>query len=183
MFRKDNRGVSLVELVIIMGILAVLAGVSVSMMGLLPRQRARSCSEDLEKVLESTRTTAMSFYGGYVTIEVDDSNQVYATVVTKKWLNGVESEVVGEKTKLGGRPVTLTYVLSDAATEYTLNSGDTITVSFNRASGSFEKASVRVSGTTKDDAYLATMKVSAGSTQYLLTLTRLTGAVTRQKLN
>ena len=75
---KDNRGLSLVELIVVMAIMAVMVGGSVLSISMLTGARARQAAKNMEAQLNDIKTGAMSRAGEYMVvryIEVTNANK------------------------------------------------------------------------------------------------------------
>lgn len=163
----NNRGFTLVELIAVLSIMAVLTGVGVSMMGLIPRTQVNSCSEKIVTAIEKSRTNALSFKNSEVEL-YSDSDGVYINNYVYKGNNPATVET----TKVGDAGVSIYYTL-DNGEELEL-AGDKLMLGFNRSSGAFVYSKLNGTDQTK---YCTLIIIRKGTTTRKLVLTQLTGKV------
>lgn len=152
--KLENKGFSLVELIIVVAIIVVLGGVAFTGMSLLTSRPVDECAKKIQIALEGSRNTTMGKYSGYLEFTAD-SNGVYV----KEYINGVAN---GDKIRIGQSGVSV-----DVSTPATSTSfGATpYTVEFDRADGSL-----------KTDGPIS-FTVSNGSRTIIVTVDKLTGRV------
>ncbi len=161
--RTDNRGISLVELIIVMAIMAVIVGFTGYGLGLVSNKPVDECAKRIEMALNRSRTTVMGkkdawleFYlvDGRITmkeviIEADDSRRASDPVT-------IGADNVGMRLTYSGGSVEL-----DATTRY---------VGFRRDSGSLESK--------EGDHVYITIEIYKGGRTRTITINELTGKVT-----
>lgn len=76
-FLKDNRGVSLVELLIIMAIMVVLASGTAFSINMVVNREANRCAENMKISLEKHRTAVMGKKNGRIAFFTDDAGNIY----------------------------------------------------------------------------------------------------------
>ena len=64
--KKDNRGYSLVELIIVVAIIAVVATTAVLSIGLIFSANAKTCANDIMSAISECKITTMSYGRGNV---------------------------------------------------------------------------------------------------------------------
>lgn len=161
-WKLNNRGISLVELIVVIAITAVLAGGGITMMGLVPRMQVNGCVQDFAGVMSQVKTNTMSFQNVKVELYQDDSG-VYMQVY--KGSEAEEPVMIGEKgvcvkAQIGGL-------------EEDLN-GKRLELSFDRSSGALNEVQV-VGGSMHGECTSITFY--KGSTERVATLTTLTGKI------
>lgn len=165
MVKIDNKGLSLVELLIVVAIIAVLGGVALTGMSLLTSRPVDECAKKIQIALEGSRNTTMGKYSGYLEFTMD-TNGVYV----QEYINGSAN---GDKIKIGQSGVSVmvnSAIMGDASTTYTSSLSSTpLKVEFNRADGSLK--------TQSGMGYVTSFKVSSGSRVIIVTVDRLTGRV------
>lgn len=95
--KKDNRGVSLIELVVVLAIMAVMmtsVGISISV---LSRRSVDKCAERLKQALQSNRNATMGRYDSRLEIYIEDG-KLYVREYTKR---------DASSTYVGGTPIEL----------------------------------------------------------------------------
>lgn len=171
---KQNKGVSLVELIIVIGIMAVLTGVVVLSLDVIPKSRVKACSQKIVSKMEGTRTDALSFYNAEVKIYCT-SDGVYADTILYK--DASTASTVTEK--IGNAGVSVAFLTNESGAAYvTLQTGDYLIFSFSRSSGSFKYLKGTVGGSSvAASVYCKDLKVSSGSIAREVELVPLTGKV------
>jgi len=156
MVKIDNKGLSLVELLIVVAILAVLGGVALTGMSLLTSRPVDECAKKIQIALEGSRNTTMGKYSGYVEFTAD-SNGVFV----QEYINGVAN---GDKIRIGQSGVSVT-----AATTTDSKTFDSTAyrVEFKRADGSLKAPT---------DGPIS-FTVTNGSRTIIVTVDKMTGRV------
>ena len=160
-WKLNNRGISLVELIVVIAITAVLAGGGITMMGLVPRMQVNGCVQDFAGNMSEVKTKTMSFKNVRVELYQD------ATGVYMQAYKGSEAEtpvMIGEqgvcvKAEIGGSSVDL--------------NGKRLELSFDRSSGALNEVQV-VGGMHGECTSITFYK---GSTERVATFTTLTGKI------
>lgn len=163
MLRSDNRGVSLVEVLVVVAIMAVLGGVGIMGVNAMSGKPAQKCSQQIIHSLERHRTATM----GKVSAQYVISRESNGKIVAKEYLSNEET--------LSGDPANV-YELGDKKTKVTYECEGTIkdidsaplTLQFNRSNGAFKKV---------DGVYCTKIIVQRGGRTYNITLVPLTGKV------
>lgn len=131
--RLDNQGLSLVEMIIVVAIIAVVTGVFSMGYSLISTKQVDQCARKIQIALESSRTTTMGKLSADLSFYTWDGK----IVVNKNIYNsaGIDTTVV----ELGGKDIKVQYVVTDgaASTTYDLSSS-ALVVEFDRASGSLK---------------------------------------------
>ena len=152
--KLENKGFSLVELIIVVAIIVVLGGVAFTGMSLLTSRPVDECAKKIQIALEGSRNTTMGKYSGYLEFTAD-SNGVYV----KEYINGVAN---GDKIRIGQSGVTVGVSAPSTSTSF---SSTPYKVEFDRADGSLET-----------DGPIS-FTVSNGSRTIIVTVDKLTGRV------
>lgn len=167
----NNRGVSLVELVVIIAIMAVLSTGLISMIGLLNGRAARECAQDTLSSLSKVRVLTLSKSTGapesglsadadvYLEIRPDDAGRILILQVNKNR----DGETIVDQISVSAPNVDIRAVVGGSEVNLT---GATIKIAYDRATGAFLKYS--------DDAYMTSITFEQGKT-YTIKLTPATG--------
>ena len=158
--KKNNKGFSLVELIIIIAIMAVVGVSVVSYIGMLGRSEARKCAKELSTSLSQTKVCAMSRSSASMNVYADD------TGVYVKSVEGSSSRTE----KIGNKSVKVSYLTVRGGSAYVpvgTTEASGLTIQFDRASGACKKLS------TGDYCY--GFKITSGQTTYIVEIEPLTG--------
>lgn len=162
----DNRGISLVEIIIVLAIMTVAGGAMLIGIGMISGKPAQKCSQKIVYSLERHRTTAMG--------KVDTEYKLYVGADGAIWLD----EKVWEKNAppaapdrtssipIGEKSVTVTYVCGSATQDL---ASAPLTLKFRRGSGGFQPQA--------GGDYCTEIKVSKAGKDYTIELVPLTGKV------
>ena len=174
---REQKGFSLIELIVVIAILGVVAFGTFSMLGLLNGKYAKEAATKMQSAMAQSKVDALgkskgpSAYDVYVRLYIKDGDIYVDSVV------GSHTET----TKVGSGKVTVTAEKGTLGT----NGGDTvelsslgtdgIVIAFNRADGSFNP----VQGTT--DTYWKKILFSQGSHIYQIEMVPRTGKFSMTK--
>lgn len=165
--QTDNRGLSLVELIVVMAIVGILAGVLIMGVGMISGKPAEQCARQIKATMEHCRTMTM----GKGKVEGDiylkfeqDSEGVWVT-----FSQGGSSE----KSKVGSGDVIVTYKFAGDSEFKNLKGNGPLEIKFDRSSGGLLQSDKPGGGT----GYCTEFKISRGSTVRTLKIARLTGKI------
>ena len=162
----NNGGYSLVELIIVVAIMAVLIGTVFYSISMIFGANAKTCANNIQRAIAECKVTTMGKKEAYMELYRDAEGNVYTKLYVYEQAGAAPVE--GEPQKMGNSRVYVGYTrpgeTPDAATE--LNNGDSVTIQFDRSSGSFDK-------TAHDNC--AQIIVRGGSKNYAIEMTQLTG--------
>lgn len=133
MKEHNNKGFSLIELVITIAIMAVVVGASVSIYSWIKSHRMQSFAENTNDVIGSLRSDTLSKDGAYELVIKKSGDNFVAEVS-----NGTKSET----TTLGSAKYSSSLYGTVSSTKYTVEDGHEIHISFNRVDGSFNKMDI-----------------------------------------
>lgn len=172
--RKNNKGYSLVELIVVIVIMALLVGTAFLSISIIFGASAKACSNDIKEALAECKVTAMGKSEAKVEIYKDAAdNSIYVIQWIKQgddWVakktdeagNAIPEEVGNSRVYVGYKP-------KDGA-ETELTAGSSLQICYDRGNGAFSDKS--------DGCILCEeIYVRGGSRSYVLTLTELTGKV------
>lgn len=164
--KRDNRGLSLVEMIIVIAILAVVSGILVLGIGTAISKPAEECARKIQQSLEGARVYTMGKQRLSLKFYVDDG-----CVYVQETATSPDGSVkVKNPVKIGARGVKVTYRLEGGAGDTDL-AATPLTLSFDRATGGF-------STTECSPGFSNEIKVEKGSKVMTVTLYSLTGKVT-----
>lgn len=164
--KRDNRGLSLIEVVIVITILAVLGSLMTLGVGAAVSKPADECANKIVSSLNNGRITTMGKQS--ITLEYYvDNERVY---LKKSIVAKAGQTPYVEVTQIGGRGVVVEYKLVGEAT-YTNLDGNDMILTFKRSSGGFNQEH-------NSGEYVEEIKVSKGNKVRIIKLQYLTGKVT-----
>lgn len=180
MKKKDNRGLSMVELLVTVAIMAILSSFFVISMGIIPRTAARSCADGLKTSIGQTRILTMG-KKETVFVLIHDADGKYYT--QEKVDNGLGTLVDRDKEFCGKSSVKVSYHLessgvdpwSDLGNFVELAKGSSMTLIFDRSNGSLKQGGAPGAATLCD-----AILVEGGGIQRKIRIYVATGKVTME---
>lgn len=163
--KKDNRGISLVEIIIVIAIMTVVGGAMFYGVGMISGKPAQKCAQKIVFSLDRHRTTAMGKMDSSYTLRVDGDQ-----IVLDEYIKTSATESSNTTVPVGSSGVTVKYTCG--GTEKDLAS-ESLVLGFERGSGAFRKQA--------DGTYCTEIKVSKAGTEYIIDLVPLTGKVSIRK--
>ena len=170
--KRNNSGMSLVEVIIVVAILSIVAGGITLGIGFITRKPADECANKLRAALQSNRTTTM----GKLSAELEifgNSDGVWVVEI----VDGTEKN----PTRIGSSGVNVEVKVSDGSS-YILDTGTPVQgsplpstplkLSFNRSTGAFNPL--------PGGGYCTEIVISKGSLEKTLKLYYLTGKIELQ---
>lgn len=137
--KRDNRGWTLVEIIIVVAIISIILGISGYGLNLINGKPAEKCARKIVSILQDSRTVAQGKY--QVTCQISENVSTGEIVMTRTICNShadflagtvtVDTEVIGE------RDVTVEYTLDDGTgISYSVNTTPLV-LTYERATGGF----------------------------------------------
>lgn len=164
LIRKDNRGISLVEVMVVVAIIVVLGAVGIWGVNAISGKPAEQCAQQIIYSLERHRTSAMGKVNAKYVLYVDGSGKI---MVDEYLTNNAAFGAPIRKIEVGATRNVVTYTTSTGAT-YDLESNP-LTLRFDRGSGSFQKLA--------DGSYCQSISIKRGGREYTVAFVPLTGKV------
>lgn len=165
---KNNRGFSLIEMIIVIAILAVVGAVGLGFMTIQSNAKLNECANKISSSISKVRIDAMSKSKNemqyYITIGKDsvaDGGNFYLI----KHMDGTDvKEIIGSKDFI------ITYTAEDGSVENVVT-GSNLVIKFERMTGGLK-------ATFPGNKYIKEIKVSNGTRDKKLAIISLTGKVT-----
>lgn len=166
---KNNKGFSLVEMLVVIAIMAILASVSVSAMGYLMRGDIKKAAKTLYSEIASNRTYAMAKQGDWL-FSVDNSSGVFVLSSMNTTSGGT---ITYSEETLSNRVSSIEVMIYSAdgsvISDYTaLN-----TISFKKSTGAVNE----INGASVNYGGFADIKISISTSGMVLRLYFLTGKI------
>ena len=159
----DNRGYSLIELVIVLAIIAVLMGTVFYSIILVFSANAKSCANNIQRSIGDCKVTTMGKADANMELFRESDGTVYTQMHVTESDGTVTDE---ERQKVGTNKVYVGYE-ADGDTKTSLEAGDKIVIRFDRSSGGFRPDA---GGVIYKNIY-----VEGGSKKYRIEMIPLTG--------
>lgn len=191
MKRDDNRGFSLVELIIVIAIMVIILGMLGASLNFIGNSQARSLANSIKTAIGQTRIQTMGKYDSYLYIYRDPSDDKYYKKVWKRSNLGIleaeDREAIGKQ-----KPIVKYYIEGDTSTEHILDGSHGLLIKFDRTNGK-EVEAILPTGTYTDEngididtgiigAEKKSVKcdkivVSFGGKEYVITIVPATGKI------
>ena len=180
MMKNKNQGFSLVELIVVIGIMAVMIGIVGFSLSFLFSTEAKQAVQKVSGQLNETKTGAMSRYDEEMTLSYKTKDTAAAIpsdgyyVKRENWTimntTNLDKKSMGtEIRKVASKKVVIT-VCYDASSSIELGETHSLTISYDRASGALENAILDGNPIT-----LSEIKFKSGLKEYSIAFTPETG--------
>lgn len=167
---KLNTGMTLVELLVALAILAIMTTVAVIGIGILSSGDSKKASGALRNALSEVRTSTLSIEASWEAV-VRNNDGKYEVAILK---DGSETDVY----ELGKR-IDITFFDNKASVENSLSDGDELVIAFNKSSGSVSRITYQGSEFAIEGSSGLTFLVNSSSKgEYEVVLYYATGKVT-----
>lgn len=168
-FLKDHKGFSLVEMIIVIGIIGIVAGASLTMIGHLRSANTEKVAQDLSTALNKLQANTMGKKEKKDMYLFKKNGVYYMCLVQSGAALDMTAEAVSvNQLGAGGIIVSLSKNGAEAAE---IGEGESIKIRFNRSGAFSIDASTVFSGTDITSAAI----IIEGSIKYKVTLNRETG--------
>lgn len=163
--KNDNRGVSLVEILVVVAIMAVVGAVGIMSFNAMSGKPAQQCAQQMMYSIEKHRTSCMGKVSSAYTLYVGSSGKIMAA----EYLSNTDTlpSSPTQTIEVGASKNVVTYTCSDGSV-HSLDS-EPLTLQFDRSSGAFKKLS--------NGQYCTEISIKRGGREHKLTLVPLTGKV------
>ena len=184
MRKMDDRGVSLVELIIVMAIMGIIIGITGYGLGMVSRKPVDECAKKIEMILNQNRTNAMGSTEAWVELYLNNAADKRVTVRTHV-LNNTRGGIPDPKETeaiIGADGVGVRLFYKTGSGESGIDLGvEPQKIGFKRDSGSLTSGSDRDGNNGNADGRIYTrIEIYKGTYVRTIELDKLTGKV---KLN
>ena len=169
--RKDNRGISLVEIIMVLALMTVVAGMLMYGIGLISGKPAQKCANKIVLSLDRHRTTAMGKAVG-TSYKLKTKSATDKTVILEETIVEADGTTKVTEIPIGEDTVVVNYTCG--STVKTLDESG-LTLEFVRGSGAFKPQPDSSGGAGTD--YCTEIVVSKAGKDYKIELVPLTGKV------
>ncbi len=172
---RDNKGMSLLELIIVVAIMSVMIGLTSLGISTLTGRPVEKCAQQLVTTIQHTKTMTMGKHETSIVIGRDTDGSLMAREITTQLLDqDGNTSTTERKASFGGEDVTVVCMLADG-NEVTIAGSVSIELLFNRGSGALQ--STLLNGVPV--ANCVGIRLSKGSKTQSITIVPLTGSVSR----
>lgn len=134
---RNNKGLSLIELIIVIAILSIISVAAISGLSTIMSWNVTKCADVIDGSLKKTKVVAMSKKDAQLRLYKSGSDY---------YIDAAEEPAK----KIGSEPITITYSTTAGET-YTIDGTTALTLAFDRSSGAFKKVdTATVDGNTVD---------------------------------
>ena len=170
--KQDNRGMSLVEIIIVVAIMSIFIGTVGYGLSMISGKPAEECGQKLLSALQHTRTITMGKKDTTITIFMDAEERIAVKEVAVKLLDNDGNTTTEERESVvGAKGVAVICTMSDGST-VNITGTNTVELKFDRGSGALR--STRVNGI--DNSTVCTLiTISKGDKIRYITITPVTG--------
>lgn len=171
--KKDNRGLSLIEMIVVITIMAVMVGGVALGVGLLSRKSVDRCADRLRQLMQNNRASTMGRYDSKLEI-YEDGNNIYVLEYTKK--DASSAFAAGTPVEIGVADIQIKFTLSDGH-EYVLGdpgSPSKLILRYDRSSGAMKPLPAEM-GTACEGKYCTKIEISRGTKVKTISISYLTG--------
>lgn len=128
---KENKGFSLIELIIIIAIMAIIATLASISLGAVTGSKVKECAKNIEAILNKARISTMGKDAVEIKLYIGSDENYYVDTVTT--VAGVATTTT---TKVGKSSLVVKYSYNDDySSPVVLQGADKLSISFDRSSG------------------------------------------------
>lgn len=168
----NNKGMSLVEIIIVIGMMSLLIGVAGYSLSLSSTKHIDECAKKLTNAIQHCRTVTMGKNETTITISYDAAGNVIVSENVTRVDNSGTLVTVSDQTVVGKKGLTITYAVSGIGGGEKSLLTEPLTLKFNRGNGSLQ-------ATNGSEITLCTkIVVSKDANSKIIEIVPITGKVT-----
>lgn len=135
--RQKNKGFTLVEMVITVTIFAILLGILVPSLNSILGFRAQRAANSIASALDKTKIEASNRLVGEMKLEKLDDGYYISYYLDRGKVGGESNVKQDQPEKIAPARTLISYVTNDNVTHQMDNTGDSIVITYDRATGGF----------------------------------------------
>ena len=187
--KSKNRGFTLIELIVVIAVMTILLGIAIPSLNSILGFRVNRAANSIASALDKTRTEAMNRLVGEMKLEKREDGYYISYYLDRGKVDGESNVKQDQPEKIAPARTIISYT-TDNVTEQELAVGDSIVLTYDRATGAFlplqdkvwkqkEILSVLANGEdiplTRSGAYCTKITVRGGGRYKTLNLIQETG--------
>lgn len=184
--KHDNKGFSMIELIVTIAILAVITGAAVSIFSWIKNNRMRSMAGNVNTAISDTRSKTLTKGGTFeLIIKKETSDDAAAKTKAGDYIAIINNTVSGTTTQVSKKKISEVGNISVecGGTTYDVDTSHELHISFNKADGSFKVSddgsedgmSVWTTTGTKIGDFDGEIEISYANLDRTVKLNKLTG--------
>ena len=174
--KQDNRGMSLVEIIIVVAIMSIFIGTVGYGLSMISGKPAEECAQKLLSAIQHTRTITTGKQDTTITIFMDSEERIVTKEVSVRLLDNDGNTTTEERESVvGAKGVAVICTMSDETSTHTveITGGNRVELKFDRGSGALR--STRINDTDYGKVRTLLITISKGDTTRYITITPVTG--------
>lgn len=160
MGKKNHKGFSLVEMIVILAIMAIVTAGAGAMIYNYKSWNVSKCMQEIDVGLAEAKVDCMSKVSGGLLLSRGSDGCYYMKISS------------GEEEKISDEEVRIYYSDSDGHSDIEITDTKTLFISYNRATGAFEPIDTNAAGTS---VYCKEIKITRAGRTVVITLEKTTG--------
>lgn len=163
---SDNRGMSLVEIIIVVAIMSTMIGVLSFGLSLVSGKPAEECAQKLASVIQHTRTITMGKNMTTITIYMDAEGKIVAREESERLIDNDGNGVTDVKETVVGEDGVRVVCHLEGGGETEITGSNEVELLFDRGSGALKM--VKINGTDRGKCRIEIEISKANKTKYIV---------------
>lgn len=133
--KRKNRGFTLIEMIVVVSIFAILLGIMIPSLNSILGFRVNRAANSIAAALDKTRTEAMNRLVGEMKLEKREDGYYISYYLDRGKVDGESNVQQDQPEKIAPARTMISYTTDNG--DYELNVGDSIVITYDRATGAF----------------------------------------------